>query len=56
MDALEQLVFILTYPFRYPTLGGERVYWLYLVWALVIAAGVYLVRQRRGGPGAAWQE
>ena len=50
MDALEQLVFILTYPLRYPVFGGERIYWLYLVWALVIAAGVYLVRQRRREP------
>lgn len=52
MDYSEISVKILA-PFFYPWLSNQRIFWLYLAAALVLAAGVYFLARRRADRAAA---
>ncbi len=51
MDVLKDLILLFSLPIRYPSLPNQRIFWVYLLCALVIAAVVYFVHcQARGKP------
>ena len=49
MDALKDVVLLVTLPVRYPTLPNQRIFWVYLLCALIIAAVVYFVHSQTRG-------